>query len=137
MACQLMARALQQSCQAIRVVGSATEPVEILKGLGENSSDVLIISADLRDGPITGLRVVRQVGLSYPDLRIIVLVDSPERAVVVEGFRAGADGVISRNEPFEMLSKCVRAVCGGQIWARSDQLRFIIPSAQSDRAHGP
>jgi len=133
MACQLMARALQQSCQAIRVVGSATEPVEILKGLGENSSDVLIISADLRDGPITGLRVVRQVGLSYPDLRIIVLVDSPERAVVVEGFRAGADGVISRNEPFEMLSKCVRAVCGGQIWARSDQLRFIIEAVAKSK----
>ncbi len=77
--------------------------------------------------------MVRQVGLSYPDLRIIVLVDSPERAVVVEGFRAGADGVISRNEPFEMLSKCVRAVCGGQIWARSDQLRFIIEAVAKSK----
>src|SRR6266478_2502048 len=97
MACQLMARALQQSCQAIRVVGSATESVEILKGLGENSSDVLIISADLKDGPAAGFRVVQEARVSYPHIRIIVLLNSPERAVVVEGFRVGADGVFSRN----------------------------------------
>jgi len=126
MACQLMVRVLQQSCQPIKVVGSATESVEILKGLDANPSDVAIISADLRDGPITGFRVVRQARATYPHTRFIVLVDSPERALVVEGFRAGADGVFSRDEPFEMLCKCIRMVSGGQIWVRSDQQRFII-----------
>jgi DNA-binding NarL/FixJ family response regulator len=126
MGCQLMVRALQQSRQSIVVVGSATESGEILKGLGEHPSDVAIISADLRDGPNAGLRVVREARALYAHIRIVVLVDSPERAMVVEGFRAGADGVFSRDESFEMLFKCIRAVCGGQIWARSEQLRFII-----------
>src|SRR6266478_8814567 len=126
MGCQLMVRALQQSCQPIKVVGSATEPVEIIKGLGEHPSDVAIISADLKDGPTSGFRVVREARSSYPHTRIIVLVDSPERALVVGGFRAGADGVFSRDEPFEMLCKCIRMVSGGQIWVRSDQQRFII-----------
>jgi DNA-binding NarL/FixJ family response regulator len=126
MACQLMVRALEQSREPIKVVGSATESVEILKGLGENSSDIAIISADLRDGPITGFGMVKEARASYPHTRIIVLVDSPERALVVEGFRAGADGVFSRNETFEMLCKCIRAVCGGQIWADGNQQRFII-----------
>jgi DNA-binding NarL/FixJ family response regulator len=125
MGCQLMVRALQQSRQPIKVVGSATKSVEVINGLGASRSDVAIISADLRDGPITGFRVVREARVSCPHIRIIVLVDSPERALVVEGFRAGADGVFSRNEPFEMLCKCIRAVCEGQIWARSDQLRFV------------
>jgi DNA-binding NarL/FixJ family response regulator len=126
MGCQLMVRALQQSCQPIMVVGSATESVEILKKLGENPSDVAIISAHLRDGPITGFRAVREARASYPLTRIIVLVDSPERAMVIEGFRAGADGVFSREEPFEMLCKCIHAVHGGQIWADANQQRFII-----------
>jgi two-component system nitrate/nitrite response regulator NarL len=125
MGCQLMVRALEQSREPIKVVGSASNPVEILKGLGENPSDVAIISADLRNGPVTGLGVVKEARVSCPHIRVIVLVDSPERALVVEGFRAGADGVFSRNEPFEMLCKCIRAVCEGQIWARSDQLRFV------------
>ena len=126
MACQLMARALQQDHQLISVVGFASESVEILKGLGDNPSDVALISADLRNGPTTGFRVVREARISYPDIRTVVLVDSPDRAVVVEGFRAGADGVFSRDQPFEMLCKCIRAVSGGQVWASSEQLRFII-----------
>jgi DNA-binding NarL/FixJ family response regulator len=126
MACQLMAMALEQESQLISVVGSASEPVEILRGLGANPSDVAIISADLRNGPSTGLQVVRDARMSYPHLRSVVLVDSPERAVVVECFRAGADGMFCRAQPFEMLCKCVRAVWEGQIWASSEQLRFII-----------
>jgi DNA-binding NarL/FixJ family response regulator len=108
------------------VVGSATESVEILRGLGENPLDVAIISADLKDGPSAGFRVVREARVSHPHTRIIMLVDSPERAMVVEGFRAGADGVFSRDEPFEMLCKCIHAVWGGQVWATSEELRFIV-----------
>src|SRR5712664_2359633 len=126
MACQLMVRVLQKSCQPIKVVGSATESVEILKGLDANPSDVAIISADLRDGPVAGFRVVRQARVSFPLIRIIVLIDSPERAMIVEGFRAGADGIFSRDESFEMLCKCIHAVGRGQVWARSEYLRFII-----------
>ena len=132
MGCQLMVRALQQSRQPIKVVGSATDPVEILKGLGANRSDVAIISADLRNGPITGFRVIREARLSCPHVRIIVLVDSPDRGLVVEGFRAGADGVFSRDEPFEMLCKCIRAVCEGQIWASSKQLRYVVEALAKD-----
>lgn len=126
MACQLMAMALAQDSQLISVVGSASEPAEVLSGLGANPADVAVISADLKNGPATGLRVVRDARMSYPPLRTIVLVDSAERALVVECFRAGADGVLCRDQPFEMLCKCIRAVWGGQIWASSEQLRFII-----------
>ena len=124
MACQLMVRALEQSREPFEVVGSASDPAEILKRLGENPSDVAIISADLENG--AGLGVVNEVRTSYPHTHIIVLADSPERALVVEGFRAGADGVFSRAEAFEMLCRCIRAVHDGQIWADRNQQRFII-----------
>jgi DNA-binding NarL/FixJ family response regulator len=133
MGCQLMVRALQQSRQPIKVVGSATELVDLLKGLSENPCDVAIVSADLRDGSNTGLRAVREARLCCPHIRIVVLVDSPERALVVEGFRAGVDGVFSRDEPFEMLCKCIRAVCAGQIWASSEQLRFVIEAMAENK----
>jgi DNA-binding NarL/FixJ family response regulator len=124
--CQLMVRALQQSGRPIKVVGCATESAEIPKGVGKNSPDVAIISADLRDGPRVVFQTVREVRVSCPNVRIIVLVKSPERAIVVEGFRAGADGVFSRLEPFESLCKCIHAVWQGQIWASSRELRFVI-----------
>jgi DNA-binding NarL/FixJ family response regulator len=126
MECQLMTKALEESPQQIRVVGSATDSAAVLTELGENSPDVAIISADLRDGPIVGFQVAREARVSNPHVRIIALLDSPEPATVVEGFRAGADGIFSRDEPFEMLCKCIRAVHEGQIWASSRQLHFVI-----------
>jgi len=126
MGCQLMVRALQQSRQPIRVVGSATESTQILKGLGENPSDVVIISADLRDGRSTGLCAVREARLSYPHTRIIVLVDSPNASWLSKRFGQGPTECSLVTNLFEMLCKCIRAVCAGQIWARSDQLRFVI-----------
>ena len=126
MACQLMVRALEQSREPFEVVGSASDPVEILKKLGENPSDVAVISADLENGAGTGLGIVKEVSTSYSDTHIIVLADSPERALVVEAFRVGADGVFSRAEAFEMLCRCIRAVHEGQIWADHNQQRFII-----------
>jgi DNA-binding NarL/FixJ family response regulator len=129
-----MGRALQQNHQPIRVVSCATESVEILKGLGENPADVAIISAGLRDGPTTGFQVVRETRACHPHIRIIVLVDSLERTLVVEGFRAGADGVFSRDETFEMLCKCIHAVGSGQIWARSEHLRFVIETMPKNEA---
>src|SRR5437660_12930572 len=84
MGCQLMVRALQQSCQPIKVVGSATESEEIIKGLSANCSDVAMISADLRDGPLTGFRVVREARACCPNIRIVLLVDSPQRPSLIE-----------------------------------------------------
>ena len=133
LACQLMVRALQQSCRSISVVGSSAESVDVPKGLNKNSPDVAIISADLKDGRSAGFQIVREVRVAYPHIRIILLVESPEPALIVEGFRAGADGAFSRAEPFEMLCKCIHAVCQGQIWASSEELRFIIEAmAQKD-----
>jgi len=64
MACQLMVRALEQSREPFEVVGSASDPVEILKGLRENPSDVAIISADLENGASTGLGVGKEMRTS-------------------------------------------------------------------------
>src|SRR5260370_8553493 len=130
-----MVRALQQSCRSITVVGSSTESVDVPKGLNKNSPHVAIISADLKDGRSAGFQIVREVRVAYPHIRIILLVESPEPALIVEGFRAGADGAFSRAEPFEMLCKCIHAGCQGQIWASSEDLRFSIEAMAQKDAH--
>ena len=134
--CQLMVRALQQSEKPIRVVGCATESVQIPGALSKNFADVAIISADLPDGRSLGIQIIREIRVSYPHIHTIVLVDAPKRPMVVEVFRAGADGVFSRLEPFEMLCKCIYAVHEGQIWASSEELRFII-EAMAQREKPP
>jgi DNA-binding NarL/FixJ family response regulator len=125
MACELAAKALRERGQRIKVVGAASESDRVLEGVGD-SADVAVISSNLGDGCLTGFQVVRKVRISHPHIRTILLVDSNVRVAVVEAFRAGADGVLSRDESFEMLCKCIHAVHKGQIWASSEQLRLVL-----------
>src|SRR3984893_16208094 len=123
---QLMVAALQRSRHRIEVVGSAADSIGIHKGLREIRADVAVISVELRDGPIAGLQVVREARTSHPAIRIIMAGDSSAANIVVDAFRAGAHGILSRDDPFEMLCKCIRAVYEGQVWANSEQLHFLV-----------
>jgi DNA-binding NarL/FixJ family response regulator len=125
LACELMAKALVESRQGITVVGAATDSAAVRKGIGESSADVAIVSASLSDGCNIGFQVVRDVRVSHPRIRIILLVDSDARSIVIEAFRVRADGIFTRDGTFEMLCKCIQAVQQGQIWANSNQLRFL------------
>jgi DNA-binding NarL/FixJ family response regulator len=123
---QLMVAALQRSRHRIVVVGSAADSIGIHRGLREIPADVAVISVELRDGPIAGLQVVREARTSHPATRIVMAADSSAASIVVEAFRAGAHGIFSRDDPFEMLCKCIHAVYEGQVWANSAQLHFVI-----------
>jgi DNA-binding NarL/FixJ family response regulator len=126
MACELAAKALNDSGQQIKVAGSAMDSDAVLERLGVDSADVAVVSSSLGDGRLAGFQVIRRVRASHPGMRIILLIDSNVRLAVVEAFRAGADGVLSRDESFETLCKCIHAVHKGQIWASSEQLRLVL-----------
>jgi DNA-binding NarL/FixJ family response regulator len=128
MGCQLMATALKRSRYKLTVIGSATDSAGIRDGLRQNETNVAIISARLRDGATAGFGVTREVRTSHPDTSVILMLDSIERLPVLEAVRAGAIGIFSREERFELLCKCVQVVSQGQVWAGNKELRFIIDS---------
>ena len=49
-----------------------------------------------------------------------------ERDLVIDAFRGGARGVFCRIQSIKLLSKCIRTVHGGQIWANNQNLDFIL-----------
>ena len=126
MGCQLMFAALRRSRCGLAVVGFATNSAEALASLSKKPTDVAVINTYLRDGAIAGLNVARAIRASYPRTRMVMMLDSVEKTIVVESFRAGASGIFSREEPFELLCKCIHAVYEGQIWANSRAMQFMI-----------
>src|ERR1700674_1946273 len=126
MHCQLMATALRRSRYRIDVVCSVTESQEALQALKEKQPDIAVIGSNLRDGPLAGFKVLRELQACRSKSKTIMLIDSSERDIVIESFRRGAHGVISRDELFETLCECVRAVQQGQIWVRADEFHFLV-----------
>jgi DNA-binding NarL/FixJ family response regulator len=122
---QLLADALRRD-RRLQVIAAASPSRDLLEAVTTHSIDVVVISSHLDEEPLRGLEVLRELRASRPEVRAVILLDSSKREIIVEAFRAGARGVFSRHESQETLSKCVRQVYAGQIWANEQQMVFAI-----------
>ncbi|MGD0221075.1 MAG: response regulator transcription factor [Terriglobia bacterium] len=132
MAGQLLCHALNGQRRHFIVVGCVHAPNELLMQVAEHHPDVAVISSTLQGDPKGALKVVRELRVSAPTTRSIVLLDCSNSEQVIDAFSAGAKGVVCQTDPFELLSKCIRSVHAGQIWANSRELQWIV-KALGDR----
>jgi len=126
MGCQLLAAALKRRSHCLNVVSSAVDSMEVLNAAKKHAPHVALISANLQDGSLFGFKVLRELGASQPNTRVVMLLDSPERDLVVDAFRGGARGIFCRADSIERLYKCLYNVHKGQIWASSNELQFLL-----------
>jgi len=123
--CELLTNSLQRERPEIKVVGCVSDSQGVLKAI-EAKPQVTLLGANLRDGARRGLAILREVKASCPQTRVLVLLESPQRELVTEAFRRGADGVLCHDEPFRTLCKCVVALSRGQVWANTRELRYVL-----------
>lgn len=126
MKCQLLGKEFKRRRCGIDVVRTVFDSSGLLKAVAEAKPEVVITHTNLRDGIHTGLRIVRQICLSHPEVHVILLLDSSHRDHVVEAFRYGVHGVFCGDETLDALCKCVEAVSCGQIWASNKEIRFLL-----------
>jgi len=89
-------------------------------------TSVAVISLALKSDDLGGLKLLRRLSGEHPNLNCVLLLDEDDREIVVEAFRSGAVGICERNKPCENLCKCILCVHNGQVWASSQQLRYIL-----------
>jgi DNA-binding NarL/FixJ family response regulator len=126
MAGELFAGALNRQSR-FRVVASVTTAQEVLEAVQSVNLNVALISAALADGPLTGFTALWHLRESAPNVKAVLLLDSPEQNLVFDAFRAGAKGVFCPSKSaFKALCRCVDRVHAGQIWAKSSELAYVL-----------
>jgi len=88
--------------------------------------DVAIVGAEASGSNSTALKMIRQARTLCPKMYSAMLLESSRGELIVEAFRAGVRGVICREDSLEVLLECIHAVHKGQIWARNDQLLYVL-----------
>ncbi len=126
MSAHLIADGLTRSRQDITVVAVSSSSSETIRELEKSQPDIALINAHLGDGLLRGYHVLQYLQLMSPKTVAIMLVPDRERELVVDAFRGGARGVFCRLESIKLLSKCIRTVHEGQIWADTRNLAFIL-----------
>ena len=108
------------------VAGPASKPAEILALAKKALPHVALISARQAENGEAGFALCREIRSASPVTRVILLLDSSERAQVIEAFRCGARGVFLRTESLRLLIKCIFCVHEGQVWAGSGELHYLL-----------
>jgi two-component system, NarL family, nitrate/nitrite response regulator NarL len=120
MNCHMFAQTLQATCGC--ECTPVTAPQEALRVLQHRNFDVALIALEGSFG--TGFML--QVHHQTPDLGIVALLDSPDRATVVDTLASGARGIFHRSDSFASLWECIRAVRAGQVWACSAEIEYVL-----------
>ena len=124
--CQLVENVFKSKRCGVCVAGTASSLSGALEFLRRAEVDVLVISAQLQEGPLEGYRLLRQLRPLQSRANAVMLLESRDRDSVVDAFRYGARGVIFRDEPLETLVKCIRVIDQGQIWVNSEHLSYLL-----------
>jgi len=123
---QLIASALKRCRNNFDVYALTCDSSMAFHELVNYRPHVAVISTRLKDGPFAGFKVLYQLRASKSKVPVVALLDSPERELVVDAFRAGARGIFCRDCPFNALPKCISRVYEGQIWVSNSELEFLI-----------
>lgn len=124
MSTQLLVQALARDPQ-FDMIESASDGSTVLHLLKREKPHIVLVSARLGEDH-GGYDLVREIRSQSPATRVIVLLDASEKGSIIEAFRAGAQGVFCRTEPFNLLAKCIQCVHQGQIWASSSELQHVL-----------
>ena len=127
---QLLADALRRDRQ-LEVISPPARSRDFVETVRLHKVDVLVLSSNLDEEPLGGFELLRQLRASNPGILAIILLDSSKREMVLQAFHAGARGIFSRHDSLEILSKCIRSVREGKIWATSQQVAFAVEALAS------
>jgi len=90
----------------LTVLGTASNGLEVLEFLKNESVDVLLL--DLQMPVMDGLETTMHVKKSFPDIKIIMLTTNDEGSIITSLFKAGAIGYLLKNASKEYLIQGIK-----------------------------
>ena len=106
--------------------GTVSKASEFPDAVAEADPHVLVITTGADGKARKSIELLRQAHAEHAELHSVVLLDSWRDDLIVEAFRAGATGVLCKQDSPAIMAKCVHSVHLGQVWANSSQLRMVL-----------
>jgi len=101
------------------VCGEASDIASALQGISTCDSDLVIV--DLSLGQDSGIRLIEDILLDKPDMKILILSMHDEFLYAERCFRSGAKGYLMKQEPPEQVISALKIILNGEVYI-SDNL---------------
>jgi NarL family two-component system response regulator LiaR len=117
-------RALLESDPQFRVVGETNDVRELVQLVVTNHPDILLFDINTPHG--SALDVLEQVAASAPTVRTLIITEHVDGVAMMRFLRAGARGVVVREDTTPVLFKSIRRVMQGEHWLDQGKLALLI-----------
>lgn len=134
MGSQLLADALRRDKRFV-TLQQCSAADEVLSASGAQAFDVALISSTLDGNPLKGMEICEQVQRVQQPPATVILLDTSSPDLVVNAFACGARGVFCRTQSIDLLCKCLYSIYLGQIWASSEELRYVLKALSTSCPH--
>jgi two-component system nitrate/nitrite response regulator NarL len=128
MSSELLASALSSE---LHFECAAIQPSELLRTLRTTEVDLLVVAVDVDVDSGSGFNLASTVCQAHPKLHIVMLLSQTSHASVINAFRSGARGVLSRQHPMTVLLDCVQRVAKGFIWVEERESSALLDAIKS------
>src|ERR1700734_495130 len=99
----------------------------ILQAMASNAAKVVVLALNHSVSVANQMAAMRRVHLVHPEIAKVLLVESYDRELVASAFRSGARGIFCISDThFRLLCRCIQRVAGGQVWANTEQMIFLL-----------
>lgn len=128
MTADLLASALEREggCRA-----GAVRSTELLSLLAARPADLAVISGDRDSDGGNAFELVQAISRAHPKVYTVVILDRSTRGAVIEAFRCGARGVVSREQPISVFLSCIEQVRKGYVWAGGRDAEFLLDGVRN------
>ncbi len=127
---RLLCDALQRD-PSLDVAPFESQTQNLSSAIQAQQTEILILSSSLEGEANRAFALLRDLRLTYPGLKTLILLDSNDDASILNAFRSGARGIFSKRDPIDLLSRCIHCLYDGQVWANSRQINVIFEALTS------
>ncbi len=98
----------------LTVCGEADDAAHALDAIATLKPDMAIVDLTMKDSH--GTELIREIGMRFKELPVLVLSMHDESLYAERAIRAGARGYITKQEAGHKIKEAIRSVLGGQVY---------------------
>lgn len=119
----------------IEIIGETSDPTSVIEKVQKHNPDLLIL--DLSMPGKSGFDVLKDIRITSPETKVLIMTMIPEDQFAKRTFKAGALGYITKDSNPEELLVAIRKVSSGRKYISASLAEMLIEDLDETREKNP
>ena len=124
-------KSLLQTVEDLQIVGEAADGLEAIRSVESYHPELLLL--DLSMPKMSGISVIRDLKIRFPETKILVLTIHDSEDYILEAFHSGLDGYCLKDANYSELLIAIRSVLDGKTFLSPSISEKVLAGFLDDR----